>query len=140
MELTSQIEIAVRFSEVDSLAIVWHGNYARYFEDGREAFGKKYKLNYMDIFNAGYVAPLVDLFFEYKKPLRYTDHALIITKFVNTKAAKIVFEYEIYNAATNELAATGRSTQVFLEASTSDLCIINPVFYENWKTKWGLLE
>lgn len=138
MGLSEQVEIAIRFSEVDSLAIVWHGNYARYFEDGREAFGRKYGLNYMDIFSAGYVAPLVELFFEYKKPLRFTDRALITTNFINTKAAKIIFEYEVHNVATKELAATGRSTQVFLEADTSELCIINPEFFENWKNKWGL--
>ena len=38
MELTDRKEIIVRFSEVDSMRIVWHGNYLKYFEDGRESF------------------------------------------------------------------------------------------------------
>jgi len=29
-----QTEIRVRFSEVDSMGVVWHGNYLKYFEDG----------------------------------------------------------------------------------------------------------
>ena len=37
--LINQTRIRVRFSEVDSMQIVWHGEYVRYFEDGREAFG-----------------------------------------------------------------------------------------------------
>lgn len=38
--LTDRTTIKVRFSEIDSMQIVWHGEYVRYFEDGREAFGK----------------------------------------------------------------------------------------------------
>ena len=55
--------LEVRFSEVDSMNIVWHGSYALYFEDAREAFGQKYGLGYLDIFGNGYYAPLVDLSF-----------------------------------------------------------------------------
>ena len=42
--------LRVRFSEVDSMRVVWHGEYVRYFEDGREAFGEQYPgLGYLDI-------------------------------------------------------------------------------------------
>lgn len=36
--LTNRTTFRVRFSEIDSMQIVWHGEYVRYFEDGREAF------------------------------------------------------------------------------------------------------
>ncbi len=32
--LTDRTTIKVRFSEIDSMQIVWHGEYVRYFEDG----------------------------------------------------------------------------------------------------------
>ena len=50
--LSSKIEIPIRFSEVDSLRVVWHGHYVKFFEDGRETFGKEFGLGYLDIFNA----------------------------------------------------------------------------------------
>ena len=40
-EFVDFTDIKVRFSEIDSLGILWHGNYVQYFEDGREAFGEK---------------------------------------------------------------------------------------------------
>ena len=43
-ELKTSKEFEIRFSEVDSMNIVWHGAYPLYFEDAREAFGKKYDL------------------------------------------------------------------------------------------------
>ena len=46
--IVHRIEMAVRFNEADPLGIVWHGHYIRYFEDGREDFGKKYGLAYLD--------------------------------------------------------------------------------------------
>ncbi len=45
--LSASKELEIRFSEVDSMNIVWHGSYPLYFEDAREAFGKKYGLGYM---------------------------------------------------------------------------------------------
>ena len=48
--LTNRTTFRVRFSEIDSMQIVWHGEYVRYFEDGREAFGKQYGLDYMSIY------------------------------------------------------------------------------------------
>ena len=52
-----------------------------------------------------------------------------------TEAAKIVFDYEIRNAATQEVMVTGHSVQVFMDRNY-ELVWINPPFYEEWKNKW----
>ena len=70
-ELKESKTFDIRYSEVDSMNVVWHGSYPLYFEDAREAFGKKYGLEYMSFFDHGYFAPLVELTFHYKKPIKY---------------------------------------------------------------------
>lgn len=130
-ELISTQEIKIRFSEVDSMGIVWHGTYAKYFEDGREAFGKEFGLGYMDIFGAGFYAPLVTLDFKFKKTVKYLEKIQIVTEYVPTQAAKIVFNYTIYNEKM-EVVATGSSTQVFLDAAYQ-LVLYDPEFYKEWK-------
>ena len=137
MKLTASKEFEVRFSEVDSMGIVWHGSYALYFEDAREAFGKKYGLDYLDIFGNDYYAPLVDLQFNYKKPLIFGQKARVDISFRNTEAAKIIFDYEIYDLKDGSLVTIGTSTQVFLDKQYK-LVWINPPFYEEWKRKNGL--
>jgi acyl-CoA thioester hydrolase len=137
-KLKTSKEISVRFSEVDSMNIVWHGSYALYFEDAREAFGKKYGLGYLDIFGNGYYAPLVDLRFSYKKPLVYGKKAQINITFRNTEAAKIIFDYEIHDSEDGSLIATGNSVQVFLDKQYQ-LVWTNPPFYQEWKQKHGLI-
>jgi len=132
MKLTASKELEIRFSEVDSMNIVWHGSYALYFEDAREAFGQKYGLAYLDIFGNGYYAPLVDLRFQYKKPLLYGHKARIDITYTDTPAAKILFDYEIIDTFDNSLIATGNSVQVFLDKDFH-LILSNPPFYEAWK-------
>jgi acyl-CoA thioester hydrolase len=120
------------------MSIVWHGAYALYFEDAREAFGAKYGLEYLTRFENGYYAPLVDLSFSFKNPLSYGNKARIDIVHKNTDAAKIIFEYEIRSIENDVLIATGRSVQVFLDKNYQ-LAWYNPDFYKNWKTKNGLL-
>jgi acyl-CoA thioester hydrolase len=136
--LKASREVEIRFNEVDSMNIVWHGSYALYFEDAREAFGAKYGLGYLDIFGAGYYAPLVELKFNYKRPLIYGKKARVEILFRDTEAAKIVFDYEIYDTSDGALVATGRSVQVFLDKEYR-LAWGNPPFYEAWKREKGLL-
>ena len=137
-KLIEEIEVKVRFSEVDSMGIIWHGAYAKYFEDAREAFGKSYNFGYLYIHGNGFYAPLVELNLQYKKPLKYEDTMLVKITYIPTEAAKIVFEYEIRNAQTGELCTTGKTTQVFLDANYQ-LMLFNPPFYLKWKEMHGLL-
>jgi len=122
---------------VDSLGIVWHGNYLKYFEDGREAFGKQFNFTYMDIFGKGYFAPIVKVNCDYKKPLEYGDSAIVETIFVDTIAAKVIFDYKIYRERDKELAASGSTTQIFMD-SNRQLMLTVPPFFEAWKKHNGL--
>ncbi len=135
--LTNRKEITVRFNEVDPLGIVWHGNYVTYFEDGRESFGAEFGLRYLDYFAEGFVTPIVDLNINYKKILKYGQKAIVETTYVDSKAAKVCFEYKIFCAETGELLTSGRTIQVFMEKDSSQLYLTMPPFFEEWKKKWG---
>ena len=115
--------------------IVWHGSYPLYFEDAREAFGRKFGLGYYDIFGNGFYAPLVELSFKYKKPITYGMQPEITIIYRPTDAAKIVFDYEINDSVTGDVLATGHSVQVFMDRDYQ-LVWANPEFYEEWKKRW----
>jgi acyl-CoA thioester hydrolase len=134
-ELKATVPLKIRFSEVDSMNIVWHGSYVMYFEDAREAFGKKYGLAYLDIFGNGFYAPLVDLSFKYKSPITYDMKPEITITYKPVDAAKIVFDYEITNPENGDVLATGHSVQVFMDLNYQ-LVWANPDFYEEWKKRW----
>lgn len=134
--LTCRTSIRVRFSEVDSMRVVWHGSYIRYFEDGREAFGREYQgLGYLDFYASGYMAPIVDLQLQYLAPLTLDEEVVVETRYIRTEAAKLCFEYVIYRKSDGTVVARGRSIQVFV-APDGSMCLNNPRFYELWQAKW----
>jgi acyl-CoA thioester hydrolase len=135
--LTSKVEFPVRFSEVDSMQIVWHGHYIKYMEEGREDFGRKFGISYMQIKANGYMAPVVKVVCEYKKPLEYDDRVIVETRYIDSDAAKIVYAFRIFRASDGELVATGESVQVFLDMNR-ELVLVVPPFFEEWKVKTGL--
>jgi len=137
MQLTASKRLDIRFSEVDSMNVVWHGSYALYFEDAREAFGKKYGLTYSLIYDSGFFAPLTELTFKYKKPILYGMTPEIRITYRPCDAAKIVYDYEICDAETGEVFAIGHSVQVFMDRDYQ-LVWYNPEFYEQWKKQWNV--
>ncbi|RDI06742.1 acyl-CoA thioesterase [Flavobacterium sp. AG291] len=135
-ELTVQQEIRVRFNETDPLGIVWHGYYITYFEDGREAFGRKHGIGYLDVHEHGYTTPIVKSGCEHKLPLKYGDVATIETTIVDTPAAKMIYRFKIYNGEGN-LACTGETIQVFVN-DEGQMVLNYPPFFEEWRKKVGL--
>ena len=140
IELSVTKTFDIRFSEVDSMGVVWHGHYAIYFEDAREAFGQKYDLGYLMMYDQGFFEPIVELTFKYKRPMIYGMKPEIEIVYRPTEAAKIVFDYEIRDAETKDVFVTGHSVQVFMDKNTHQLVLNNPDFYKKWKKSWGVNE
>jgi acyl-CoA thioester hydrolase len=138
-ELRDQTEIKVRFNEADPLGIVWHGHYIRYLEDGREAFGSKFGIGYLDFYDQGLIVPVVNVQCDFKRSLRYGERVMVETIYVPCVAAKLKFNYRLFNKQTGQQVATGSSVQVFLDRYSSVLQLTNPPFFEEWKRKQGQL-
>jgi acyl-CoA thioester hydrolase len=137
-KLIHRTEVLVRFNEADPLGIVWHGHYIRYFEDGREAFGIAHGLGYLEVYAQGFIIPVVSVHCDYKKSLRYGDKLIVETESIPEEAARLKFNYTIFNTA-GEKIATGYSVQVFLSREDSVLQLINPPFFEKWKRLKGFI-
>ena len=115
-----------------TIPIYQYSFYIKFFEDGREAFGKAFSLGYLDIYAAGYATPIVNINIDFKKTVKYGDSIIIETTFINSQAAKLIFHYRIFRASDNELVATGESTQVFVTLDYQ-LYITVPDFLNKWK-------
>jgi acyl-CoA thioester hydrolase len=51
--LSTEIDIEIPFYDVDMMAIVWHGHYAKYFEIARYALLEKIDYNYLQMCDSG---------------------------------------------------------------------------------------
>ena len=128
--LEASTRVRVRFQEVDSLRVVWHGHYLTYFEEGRNAFGREYEFDYADILKAGYIAPLVHVEVDYFAPARFGDFVLVRTRLHPSEGARISFRYLIENEAGRKLA-TGSSEQVFTDLEGT-LILTRPDFVDGF--------
>jgi acyl-CoA thioester hydrolase len=113
-----QYTTRVRYAETDQMGVVYHGNYAVYFEMGRVEWLRNLGISYKWMEDNGIMLPVVSLTMNYKKPARYDDLLTVKTIFKNQTSVKIEFEYEIYNE-NNELLTTGYSMLVFVDKKTS---------------------
>ena len=115
-KLTAIVKRKIAFYEMDAIRMVWHGNYVKFLEEGREAWGEQFGLSYMQIFNNGYVVPVVDLHIQYKNSAHMGDVLVIETTYVPCKAAKLQFEYHIYRESDGATIIKATSTQLFVTA------------------------
>jgi acyl-CoA thioester hydrolase len=132
--LVDRTETRIRFSEVDALGIVWHGNFVKYLEDGRESFGSRFGLGYQEVYDQGLLTPLVNLEIDYLTRVAYGEEIVIETEYVPCEAAKIMFHYRIYRKSDQSLVLRARTTQVFTNLE-GELELSNPSFYVDWKKK-----
>ena len=112
-----QFQVRVRYAETDQMGVVYHGNYAQYFEMGRVEWLRNLVVSYKWMEENGVMLPVVSLTMNYKKPARYDDLLTVKTILKSQTSVKIEFDYEIYNEA-NELLTTGYSMLVFVDMKT----------------------
>ena len=112
-----EFQVRVRYAETDQMAVVYHGNYAQYFEMGRVEWLRNLGVSYKWMEEKGVMLPVVSLTMNYKKPARYDDLLTVKTILKSQTSVKIEFDYEIYNEA-NELLTTGYSMLVFVDMKT----------------------
>jgi len=132
--LACSVEREVRFEEIDSLGIVWHGRYPSYFEDGRIAFGSKYGFGYLDIYAAGFVIPIKQMGIDYIAPLHYGERCRITATLHWTEAARLNFSYAITDMS-GSLLTTGYTVHLFLTIDR-ELCLTKPEYYLAFSNKW----
>lgn len=111
------LNLRVRYAETDQMGVVYHGNYAQYFEMGRVEWLRNKGISYKSMEEKGIMLPVVSLTMNYKRPARYDDELTVRTIFKNQESVKIEFDYEIYNQS-NELLTIGSSVLVFVDVKT----------------------
>jgi acyl-CoA thioester hydrolase len=112
-----EFKVRVRYAETDQMGVVYHGNYAQYFEMGRVEWLRNLGLSYSFLEKNGIMLPVVSLTINYKKPARYDDLITVRTILKKQESVKIEFDYEIYNGR-GELLTTGNSVLVFVDMKT----------------------
>ena len=108
--------IRVRYGETDQMGVVYHANYAVYFEVGRTEWLREFGFTYSNMEKDGIMLPVISLSINYKNSARYDDELKVKTTLKKMPTATIEFDYELVNAE-GDLLATGNTVLAFIDMS-----------------------
>lgn len=124
-KLSVQIEFSVEFYDVDSMNIVWHGNYIKYFEKARCALLEKIGYGYPQMSASGYAFPVTDIRAKYIKPLVF-QQKVRATATLEEYESILRISYILQDAQTGEVTTKGKSSQVAIKLDTKTTCFECP--------------
>ncbi len=125
----------VRFSEVDAMAIVWHGRYLQFFEIAAEELSRRIGLSYLAYRNANLRAPLVQVHVDYFAPVLLAEEVAIEARLIWSEAARLNMEYTVTNEAGN-VTACGYSVQMFTDGKTAEPLLVTPPLLAACRARW----
>ena len=104
------VEIRVRYSEVDRMGVLHHSRYWVYFEIGRTELLRKQGIPYRKLEEAGVFFVVARCGAKFLAPVRYDDELTVTTRVVKMSAASIDHAYELRRKGAEPLLATAETT------------------------------
>lgn len=126
----SETTIRVRYAETDQMNIVYHGNYAQYFESARAESIRQLGFTYKEMEAMDVIMPLVEIHCKFIRPAHYDDllTVKVILKELPTDH-RIEFHHEVYNEA-NKLLTVGRVVVYFINSKTKQKTTMPLALYD----------
>ena len=112
-----EIEIRVRYGEVDMMGYLYYGYYSFYYEQARVETMRSLGIPYKKMEELGFLLPVVDLNIHFIKPAFYDDIVRIKTMIKKMPMVRHHFDYEMYNQD-GELINKADTTLVYLDKET----------------------
>ncbi|HEV2479222.1 MAG TPA: thioesterase family protein [Puia sp.] len=117
---TSEHHVRVRYAETDQMNIVYHSNYAQYFEVGRVEAIRQLGLSYKDLEASGIIMPVIEWTAKFLRPAHYDDLLTVRTTLKEMPAGhRIEFIQEVFNDK-GKLLTSGKVLLYFLKAATRE--------------------
>lgn len=83
--ISISIPLKVAFYDVDSMGVVWHGNYVKFLEVARCTLLDKIGYGYNEMKNDGVAFPVITMSLKFVKSLYFDDEATIDTQLIEYK-------------------------------------------------------
>ncbi|HUN55161.1 MAG TPA: thioesterase family protein [Smithella sp.] len=107
MPVHNLTKVRVLFADTDAMGVVYHTNYIKWFELGRNEFMRQLGIPYTEVAKLGLNLPLTEVNCNYHKFATYDQVLTIETKFDYIKRASIRFNSKIWDENRENLIAEG---------------------------------
>ncbi|QGZ29647.1 acyl-CoA thioesterase [Stutzerimonas stutzeri] len=126
--LQAEVEVLVPFFDVDSMDVVWHGHYIKYFEVARCALLERIGHNYTQMRDAGYAWPIIDVQLRYMRGARFNQRLVVRADLVEWEN-RLKINYLITDAETGERMTRGSSVQVAVDMASREMLLASPTVF-----------
>jgi acyl-CoA thioester hydrolase len=110
------VQIPVRFAECDAYGVVWHGHYALYLEQAREALTARFGFTATRAQSMGYRVPVTRMEIRYRSPILADSLVLVTARLRPPDVARFLVDYEI-RGESGALLASAETEQVVVKDS-----------------------
>ncbi|WP_242039015.1 acyl-CoA thioesterase [Campylobacter concisus] len=124
MKISHVSTFKVAFFDVDSMEVMWHGNYVKYLEMARCELLDKLRYNYIAMKKDGYAFPIVKLDVKYVRPAFFND-TIKVTTTLNECETFLKFHYLIENEKGEKLSEAN-TAQAVIDMKSLQTCFEMP--------------
>lgn len=128
--LASEVyDFKAEFYDVDSMCVMWHGNYVKYTESARCSFLDAVGFNYNDMQKSGFAMPVIKMDFKFIAPILFNERFSIkvdLLEFENL----LRFQYIFYDTKNNKKTLAQTSQVAFSMQDREILYAIPSIFKE----------
>lgn len=104
----------VLYADTDQMGITYYANYFKWFEAARTEYFRALGFPYTECEKKGIYLPVAEAHANYLAPSTYDDDIFVRTSVVEIGNSTLRFEYQVMNAKTQILLATGYTVHVFV--------------------------
>lgn len=96
--LSHETKVRIRYVDTDRMGVVYHGNYARFYEIGRVEALRSLGMTYKQLEDEeNLIMPVTTMNIRFLRPAHYDDLITVKSTLVKLPTDKLIFKFEIYN-------------------------------------------
>ena len=117
--LQAEVTLEIPFHDVDSMGIVWHGHYLKYFEIARTALMRRAGMDLADMHASGCAWPVVTCEVKYLRPLRY-GQKIRVEAVLDDYDCRLRISYVIRDLESGERLTRASTMQLPVDTATGE--------------------
>ncbi|HEX7774918.1 MAG TPA: acyl-CoA thioesterase [Parvibaculum sp.] len=133
--VTASAPLVVQFYDLDPMNIVWHGNYAKYFEVARRVLLIKIGYDYKAMQASGFAWPVIDMHIRYYRSLEL-GKAAEITAGITEWENRLKISYQIDDVETGRKLTRGHTVQVAVGIESKEMLWETPPVLREKLAPW----
>lgn len=119
MKIEAETFIKVQFYDVDSMSVVWHGNYIKYLETARCNLLSKIGYDYNNMREDGVAYPVATMEVKFIKPCTFNQNLRVVALLEEIEPCMLI-KYQIFDADTGDKVFKAKSMQICVNVHTKE--------------------